>query len=65
MDVLAERSTVAVTPTETGSGFRPVLLALAVIFAVATVVYSATWMYYQRVTSRSKLAWTPILRQPE
>ncbi len=49
MDVVSDRSNVAAVPAEAGSGFRPVLLALAVIFATAMVVYSATWMYYQRV----------------
>jgi sigma-B regulation protein RsbU (phosphoserine phosphatase) len=49
MDVVSERSNVAVAPAEAGKGFRPVLLALAVIFAAATIVYSASWMYYQRV----------------
>src|SRR5271166_3279950 len=28
--------------------YRPLLLTLAVMFAVATVVYSVGWMYYQR-----------------
>ncbi len=28
---------------------RPLLLALALLFAAATVVYSVSWMYYQRV----------------
>ena len=51
MDVLTEPREVVVTKTEVkaGRGFRPVLLALAIIFAAATIVYSATWMYYQRV----------------
>lgn len=29
--------------------YRPLLLALAILFAVATAVYSIAWMYYQRV----------------
>ncbi|HTV64180.1 MAG TPA: SpoIIE family protein phosphatase [Bryocella sp.] len=36
---------------ETTSGaakYRPLLLTLAVVFAVATIVYSAAWMYYVR-----------------
>ncbi len=49
MDVLAERRNAVIAKAESGSGFRPVLLALAIIFAIATVVYSASWMYYQRV----------------
>jgi len=50
MDVLAERrNVIAKSEAETGSGFRPILLALAVIFALATALYSVTWMYYQRV----------------
>jgi phosphoserine phosphatase RsbU/P len=48
MDVLAERRAV-IAKTEAGSGYRPILLALAVIFAAAAVIYSGTWMYYQRV----------------
>ena len=31
--------------------YRPVLLALAVLFAAATVLYSAAWMYYIRQAS--------------
>lgn len=49
MDVLTEPRAVAVGSAEASAGFRPVLLALAIIFAAATVLYSATWMYYQRV----------------
>ena len=49
MDVVAERSNAAVAEAEAGRRFRPLLLALAVILAAATVVYSGTWMYYQRV----------------
>lgn len=49
MDVVAERRDVAVVQAESGRGFRPVLLALAIVFAAATVVYSVTWMYYQRI----------------
>ncbi|MFZ0912309.1 MAG: hypothetical protein WAN09_03370, partial [Candidatus Korobacteraceae bacterium] len=28
--------------------YRPALLALAVLFAAATILYSAAWMYYIR-----------------
>ena len=31
--------------------YRPVLLALAVLFAAATIFYSAAWMYYIRQPS--------------
>ena len=30
---------------------RPLLLALALLFAAATVVYSVAWMYYVRLSS--------------
>jgi phosphoserine phosphatase RsbU/P len=36
------------TPTTQSHKYRPVLLAFAVLFAAATVFYSATWMYYIR-----------------
>lgn len=49
MDVLTEPRNVVIAKAETGRGLRPLLLTLAVIFAVATVVYSVSWMYYQRV----------------
>lgn len=32
------------------SGYRPLLLALAILFATATIVYSVAWMYYVRAT---------------
>ena len=28
--------------------YRPLLYAVAVLFAAATILYSAAWMYYQR-----------------
>src|ERR1700685_4485435 len=31
--------------------YRPLLLALAILFAVATVTYSVAWMYYIRLSS--------------
>ena len=33
------------------SKYRPVLLALAIVFAAATLLYSAAWMYYIRQAS--------------
>ena len=49
MDVLTEPRNAVIAKAETGGSFRPILLALAVILAVATVLYSGVWMYYQRV----------------
>jgi phosphoserine phosphatase RsbU/P len=36
------------TPATRSHKYRPVLLALAVLFAAATILYSAAWMYYIR-----------------
>jgi len=38
-----------VTSASRERNLRPLLLALALLFAGATVVYSGAWMYYQRV----------------
>jgi sigma-B regulation protein RsbU (phosphoserine phosphatase) len=50
MQVVAERpdNAIATTAAE-GPSYRAPLLGLALIFAVATMVYSVAWMYYQRV----------------
>jgi sigma-B regulation protein RsbU (phosphoserine phosphatase) len=34
---------------------RPILLGLAIAFAAATVVYSASWMHYVRITRHAQL----------
>ena len=39
---------VLATPAARSHKYRPVLLALAVLFAAATILYSAAWMYYVR-----------------
>ncbi len=42
--------------------YRPLLLALAVVFAAATVVYSVAWMYYVRTTIQVEIGMdtTPV-----
>ena len=42
--------------------YRPLLLALAIVFAAATVVYSVAWMYYIRTTIQVEIGMdtTPV-----
>jgi predicted metalloprotease with PDZ domain len=50
-----------VDPTRAGK-YRPLLLAMAIVFAAATVVYSVAWMYYVRVTIKVEIGMdtTPV-----
>ena len=43
------------TPTTQSRGYRPWLLALAIIFAALTILYSAAWMYYIRRPSPAQV----------
>jgi sigma-B regulation protein RsbU (phosphoserine phosphatase) len=49
MDVVTEPASVSTGKTEDQFAWRPLLLGLALLFAAATVVYSASWMYYQHL----------------
>ncbi len=48
VEALPEGSSHMVMDTSRSARYRPLLLALAVAFAAATVVYSVAWMYYIR-----------------
>ena len=48
MPVAVAQSVPATSATRSHK-YRPVLLALAVLFAAATILYSAAWMYYVRL----------------
>jgi sigma-B regulation protein RsbU (phosphoserine phosphatase) len=45
----AAAQSVLVTPAARSHKYRPALLALAVLFAAATILYSTAWMYYVRL----------------
>ena len=42
-------------PSDPNRNYRPVLYAAAVLLAAAAVLYSASWMYYQRKTPRVEI----------
>src|ERR1035438_5673343 len=44
----AVAQSVLASPTTRPHKYRPALLVLAVLFAGATILYSAAWMYYVR-----------------
>ncbi len=44
----AVAQSVLATPATRSHKYRPVLLAVAIVFAAATLLYSATWIYYVR-----------------
>jgi phosphoserine phosphatase RsbU/P len=46
MSTAIQRPEVSSPPRE--RNYRPLLYAVAVLFALATILYSAAWMYYQR-----------------